>query len=155
MIDDAAFAEAWVSSRHHGRGLARRALGHELRRRGVDGAVVTDALGQLDADTERETARELVRRRLRSLGGSPPDVAFRRLAGMLARKGYPPGVALQVVREALAQRAEAQADVAGADWDLLTDAAEAELLGGEAEAGDHGAMPAVTDPDAPRIDLDR
>ena len=35
IIDDAAFARAWVSSRHHGRGLARRALATELRRRGV------------------------------------------------------------------------------------------------------------------------
>ncbi|HEY0696454.1 MAG TPA: regulatory protein RecX, partial [Micromonospora sp.] len=37
IIDDAAFARAWVSSRHHGRGLARRALANELRQRGVDG----------------------------------------------------------------------------------------------------------------------
>src|ERR1700712_5736201 len=35
LIDDAAFAAAWVSSRHAGRGLARRALAHELRTRGV------------------------------------------------------------------------------------------------------------------------
>src|ERR1700753_876665 len=37
IIDDAAFARAWVSTRHHGRGLARRALANELRQRG-DGA---------------------------------------------------------------------------------------------------------------------
>ena len=36
IIDDQAFARAWVSSRHHGRGLARRALATELRQRGVD-----------------------------------------------------------------------------------------------------------------------
>src|SRR4029078_7934366 len=36
LIDDAAFARAWVSSRQSGRGLARRALSAELRAEGVD-----------------------------------------------------------------------------------------------------------------------
>ena len=35
LIDDAAFARAWVESRHHGRGLARKVLAAELRQRGV------------------------------------------------------------------------------------------------------------------------
>ena len=40
LIDDAAFARAWVESRHHGRGLARQALSAELRQRGIpDGEV--------------------------------------------------------------------------------------------------------------------
>ncbi|MBK3589810.1 regulatory protein RecX, partial [Streptomyces sp. MBT57] len=60
LIDDAAFAGAWVESRHHGRGLARRALVRELRTKGVAPSVIDDAVGQLDADQEEETARELV-----------------------------------------------------------------------------------------------
>ena len=36
LINDGAFADAWVESRHHGRGLARRALARELRTKGVD-----------------------------------------------------------------------------------------------------------------------
>lgn len=102
MIDDAAFAQAWVSSRHHSRGLARRALGGELRRRGVAAETVGDALAQLDSETEVETARELVRRRLRTVNG-PPEKVVRRLVGMLARKGYPAGLAFRVVKEALAE----------------------------------------------------
>lgn len=34
LIDDAAFADAWVESRHRGRGLARRALVRELHTKG-------------------------------------------------------------------------------------------------------------------------
>lgn len=102
MVDDAAFARAWVSSRHHGRGLARRALGDELRRRGVAAETVTEALAQLDADTEAETARALVRRRLRTASG-PPEAVIRRMVGMLARKGYPAGLAFRVVKEVLAE----------------------------------------------------
>ncbi|WFE27466.1 regulatory protein RecX [Solwaraspora sp. WMMD791] len=107
MIDDAAFARAWVSSRHHGRGLARRNLAVELRQRGVDPQVARDALDGLDEQTERATAEELVARKLRTARGAP-DVLFRRLVAMLARKGYPAGVAVPVVRDALAaQSAEA------------------------------------------------
>src|SRR6201982_1760488 len=37
LIDDAAFARAWVESRHYSRGLAGRALTAELKRGGGDG----------------------------------------------------------------------------------------------------------------------
>jgi regulatory protein len=101
LIDDEAFAHAWVRSRHTGRGLARRALAHELRRRGVDDEVVAGAVETLDTDDERAAARTLVVRRLATMSGLPRDVQARRLAGMLARKGYSGGLALAVVREVL------------------------------------------------------
>lgn len=106
LIDDAAFAGAWVESRHHGRGLARRALVRELRTKGVDSAVIDEAVGQLDPDQEEEMARELVARKLRSTRGLDRDKRLRRLAGMLARKGYGEGMALRVVRQALEEEGE-------------------------------------------------
>ncbi|OAR22496.1 recombination regulator RecX [Streptomyces sp. ERV7] len=111
LINDAAFAGAWVESRHHGRGLARRALARELRTKGVDSAVVDEAVGQLDSDQEEETARELVARKLRSTRGLDRDRRIRRLAGMLARKGYPEGMALRVVRQALEAEGETADDL--------------------------------------------
>src|SRR6266571_5023075 len=45
LIDDAAFARAWVESRHHGRGLARRALAAELKQRGVGSPEISAAVG--------------------------------------------------------------------------------------------------------------
>ncbi|MFG2409472.1 recombination regulator RecX [Streptomyces brevispora] len=106
LINDAAFADAWVESRHHGRGLARRALVRELRTKGVDAAVIDEAVGQLDPDQEEATARELVARKLRSTRGLDRDKRLRRLAGMLARKGYGEGLALRVVRQALEEEGE-------------------------------------------------
>ncbi|MEV0094404.1 recombination regulator RecX [Streptomyces sp. NPDC050738] len=106
LINDAAFADAWVESRHHGRGLARRALVQELRTKGVDSALIDDAVGQLDSEQEEERARELVDRKLRSTRGLERDKRLRRLAGMLARKGYPEGMALRVVRRALEEEGE-------------------------------------------------
>lgn len=73
LINDSAFADAWVESRHHGRGLARRALARELRTKGVDSTVIDEAVGQLDSEREEETARELVARKLRSTRGLERD----------------------------------------------------------------------------------
>ncbi|MFI2641244.1 recombination regulator RecX [Streptomyces sp. NPDC018610] len=106
LIDDSAFADAWVESRHHGRGLARRALARELRTKGVDATLIDEAVGRLDADQEEATARELVARKLRSTRGLDRDKRLRRLAGMLARKGYSQGLALRVVRQALEEEGE-------------------------------------------------
>ncbi|WP_045741510.1 regulatory protein RecX [Actinoplanes rectilineatus] len=123
IIDDAAFARAWVSSRHHGRGLGRRALANELRQRGVDAEVATEALEAVDDEAEAETARALVDRKLRTARGAP-DAVFRRLVAMLARKGYPAGVAIRAVKDALAERdAEAAEFADNLDADALADEA--------------------------------
>ena len=102
MIDDALFAQMWVSSRHRGRGLAGRALSHELRGKGIDDELVREAVGTLEPEQELATARALVHRRLKATSGLATEVRVRRLAGLLARKGYPAGLAFRVVREALA-----------------------------------------------------
>lgn len=101
LIDDAAFAETWVRSRHTHQGLAKRALVAELRRKGVDGEVAAEAAGEIDANAEEERARELVRKKLRTMTGVDEQKATRRLLGMLARKGYPQGLSYGVVREEL------------------------------------------------------
>jgi regulatory protein len=101
LIDDAMFARAWVDSRHYGRGLASRALGAELRQRGVARDDIQAALSELSADVELETARELVARRLPGTAGMPAPARMRRLVGVLARKGYSAGLAYRVVRDAL------------------------------------------------------
>lgn len=115
LIDDELFARAWVESRHHGRGLAGRALGAELRQRGVATSDIETALSQLDPQQELATARGLVERRLPATAGMPVPARMRRLAGVLARKGYPPGLAYRVVREALEREA---ADGTAAAFDL-------------------------------------
>ncbi|WP_235735068.1 regulatory protein RecX [Nocardioides alcanivorans] len=101
LIDDAAFARLWISSRQPGKGLARRALAQELRRKGIDDEVAREALDEIDSADEDAAARGLVRKKLRSLRNVPPEVATRRLVGMLARKGYGPGVAYRIVKEEL------------------------------------------------------
>lgn len=102
LVDDAAFARDWVQSRQAGKGLARRALSAELRRKGVAQEVIAEAVDGVDPEDEMEAARVLVRRKLPSLERFDRATVVRRLVGMLARKGYSPGVSYQVVREEIA-----------------------------------------------------
>jgi regulatory protein len=118
LIDDAAFARAWVSSRQAGRGLARRALSAELRAKGVEPEVAAEAVGEVDDDDERAAARRLVERRAGAMRRLDRVTATRRLMGMLARKGYSGGMAAAVVREVLDSAGSAEADDEFDDLDV-------------------------------------
>jgi regulatory protein len=106
FVDDEAFAAAWVQSRHAGRGMGRRALTHELRAKGVDDASIATAVEAVGDAEEEVRARQLVDGKLRATRGLPAATRARRLAGMLARKGYAGGLAARVVREAIQADAE-------------------------------------------------
>ncbi|RRO14865.1 regulatory protein RecX [Saccharopolyspora rhizosphaerae] len=99
LVDDAAFAEEWVNQRQRSQGLGRKALGFELRRKGIEEHLVESALSNVDSDAEAERARELVQRKLRSMGSVEHTAKVRRLVGMLARKGYSEGLAYRIVKE--------------------------------------------------------
>ena len=114
LVNDAEFAELWVKSRHAIQGLSRTALVAELRRKGVDDEIAAQAAGEVDRESEEQKARELVRKRLGSLGNVDEQTALRRLLGFLARKGYPQGLAYTVIREELREY--------GAESSLLDDA---------------------------------
>jgi regulatory protein len=103
LIDDLAFAASYVASRQRDRGLAVREIGRQLRDKGVDEAVIAVAVGEIDSDSEAAAARQLVLRKLRSMSRLTPEVKTRRLVGMLARKGYSPAMAFQIVREVIGE----------------------------------------------------
>ncbi len=110
LVDDEDFAEQWVRSRHLYAGKGKRALAAELRRKGVDDAVISSSLADIDAGAERDRAEQLVRDRLRreKLDDEPGSdlKVTRRLAGMLARRGYNQSMALDVVTIELAGERE-------------------------------------------------
>jgi regulatory protein len=111
LVDDKAFAAAWVDSRHRGRGVGPRKLADELRRRGVDQKLTAESLSAITPEEERATALALVEVRLPATRGQPTHRRARRLTGILARKGYSPQVVYDVVREALATEGEELPDV--------------------------------------------
>jgi len=115
LVDDAEYARMLVRTRHAERGLSRRAIAVELRRRGIADEVATDALEQVDADDEEAAAAELVRRKLRATRGLDPQARLRRVVGTLGRKGYAPALVLRLAREELAREgADAPDDDLGA-----------------------------------------
>ncbi|HET6242579.1 MAG TPA: regulatory protein RecX [Arthrobacter sp.] len=105
LIDDADFADMWVRSRSQTRKLAKGALRRELAEKGIDPDTAAGALEQLSDEDEDAAARELVRRKLRGRGDlrdrAERDKTTRRLASMLARKGYQPAQAFRIVGEVL------------------------------------------------------
>ena len=106
LIDDAALAAGYAAAQHQERGLAGRAVALKLRRRGIADDTIDAAVGSIDRASEQAAARALVTRRLRSLRGLDPAVQVRRLVGLLARKGYSPGLAHEVVRDVLREATE-------------------------------------------------
>jgi regulatory protein len=106
LVDDQAFAEAWVESRQASRGLSRRALAVELRRKGIADDLIQETVSAIDPDRERAIARGIVDRKLAGTRRLDAATRFRRLASALARKGYPPGLCTAVVQEALAAESD-------------------------------------------------
>ena len=106
LIDDEAYARMWVESRHRSKALARSVLRRELTDRGIDRESVDEALEVIDDDAEWQRARDFAHKKFRVRSGEDPLKAVNRLAGQLARKGYPAGVCFTVAREVSAAVAE-------------------------------------------------
>lgn len=103
LVDDAAFAEAWVESRQQRRHLSRPALRRELQAKGVDRDQIDAALESVDFGDELAAARELARRRHVAIAELAYPVRYRRLAGALSRRGFGSAIVTQVLREVLGE----------------------------------------------------
>lgn len=99
-LDDSSFAEQLAMSAIERRGQGRRAIAETLRKRGIPRDVVDAAIADLP-DDDAERALDFARSKVRSLRGDEYDASLRRLAGQLARRGYPSSVALTAARTAL------------------------------------------------------
>jgi regulatory protein len=95
LLDDREFAAFWVENRERFSPRAARALGQELRQRGVT-REMAEAVSQPERDEER--ALEAGRGRLRALAGLD-YLSFRnRLGQFLLRRGFSHGVVRIAVR---------------------------------------------------------
>lgn len=109
LIDDEAFAREWVRQRFERRGKSSSVLRRELKEKGVSVADQESALEQIDEDDERELASELARKKARTVKDIPADRAerdkeLRRIVGVLARRGFPQSMSLQIAKDALDER---------------------------------------------------
>lgn len=115
LLDDEDFAAEWVRSRHRNSGRGRVALRHELKAKGIDASAIEVALSDIDPDDERAAAAALVAKKLTPAvtaalraDRTERDKQFRRLVGMLVRRGYPQSMAVDVVSDHVHQLAESE-----------------------------------------------
>jgi regulatory protein len=115
LVNDAAYAEGYAASRQRSRGLTAGAIRRELQRKKLDTDIIDAALTQISDEDEKAKAIEMVDRKLPSTRRLDTQARIRRLASMLIRKGYSPGLAFTVVKDALAREGTALDDVDGPD----------------------------------------
>jgi regulatory protein len=101
LVDDASFAVDWVTSRQQRRHLSRQLLRRELQARGVERSDIDNALDHVDPDAELRSARDLVERKRAAMNGLSRDVQYRRLAGMLSRRGFDTSITTRVLSDLL------------------------------------------------------
>lgn len=102
MLDDEAFAKAWVESRDRARPRGERALRSELRTKGIDKAIVEATMDERELerpDADEEAGRRLLERHASALARVPDPRARRQRAyALLARNGFDPETAASLTR---------------------------------------------------------
>lgn len=96
MVDDLAFARAWVENRERFRPRSARALRHELRHKGVADEVIDRVLEDFDS---LSSARRALEQGVHRFGSLDPREREEKLRAYLARRGYPYPVAQQAIRQ--------------------------------------------------------
>ena len=104
LIDDEAFARAVAEHAFGAKKQGRRAVASKLAAAGVAADTSAAVLEELGGG-EQSRAEELAAARAGRMRGVPPDKAFSRLYGVLARRGFAPGIAREAARKALALEA--------------------------------------------------
>jgi len=91
LLDDAAYARAFVRSKVSTQGFSRRRLQQELAKRGVARDVADAAIIEVLHDDEVDEVANIERaalKKLRTLRGLDEETQRRRLYGYLARRGH-------------------------------------------------------------------
>ena len=99
LLNDAAFAQSYVRSHRDRRALSKSALRRELKKRGIDDELVAETLEPVV--DEHEVAFGVAMKKARSTVGLPRETRERRILGMVARRGFPASVCVDVTRRAL------------------------------------------------------
>lgn len=100
LLDDRKFAGQWVESRMALRPMGQARLRAELTAKGVDRGIIDAILSKYGSEfDEKSSALALARKKLRALKGLEPEVARRRLAGFLSRRGFTAGTVSLVLKE--------------------------------------------------------
>ncbi len=113
-VNDAEFARYWVENRGRFKPRGVRALRYELRLKGVDAAIIEEALASLETGSLAHEAARPQAERMAKLAESDPVTFKRRLLAFLMRRGFDYAEAREAVNE-LARELGAEASPDDAD----------------------------------------
>ncbi|MBU0508116.1 recombination regulator RecX [bacterium] len=100
LLDDRRYAEDFVKTRLALRPRAAAILARELRQRGIASNLAKKVAEELaPRESDEELARELIRRKLSAYASLDPVTRHRRLASLLARRGFSYDTIRTVMRE--------------------------------------------------------
>ena len=99
LIDDAAFARAFVNSRLAISGKSKSVIARELKQKGVSAEDAAVALDIIDPELENQTAYSVAKKRYQQLSSLAPEVRKRRLMGFLMRRGFSSGLTSRILRD--------------------------------------------------------
>lgn len=99
LIDDAAFARAFVNSRLAISGKSKSVIARELKQKGVSAEDAAAALDIIDPELENQTAYSIAKKRYQQLSSLAPEVRKRRLMGFLMRRGFSSALTSRILRD--------------------------------------------------------
>ncbi|MFA5890980.1 MAG: RecX family transcriptional regulator [Actinomycetota bacterium] len=105
LQSDVRFAERFAQDVGGARGWSSRRTRSELLGRGLSRELAEAATEAQDPEDERERARAVALRQARKMAGLASQARIRRLAGLLARRGYDADVCRSVALEVAAETA--------------------------------------------------
>jgi regulatory protein len=99
LLNDLEFAKLWSESRQRSKKLSKRVIAGELRSKGVSQDIINEVIDEIDDASEYAQALLLAQRKFDSISHLDPEVVYRRVSGLLMRKGYSHGICAKIMRE--------------------------------------------------------
>jgi regulatory protein len=96
-VDDDAFARFWLDQRQRYRPRGARAIGYELRQKGVDSEIIKQVLNDVD---EAASARAAIERKMNRWQGLDEATFRQKAMAFLSRRGFPYDVVRNTCQQA-------------------------------------------------------
>lgn len=116
-LNDSLFAEQLTKQRLESQKKGRRWIKQELQQKGIDKVHITEALEQVDEETEYRIAYQLTMKRYGAELEKDALKARRKIAGFLQRRGYPGAVVSKVLNRLPVQGQEEERNEPDIDED--------------------------------------
>lgn len=103
LVDDLRFAQMYVRTASSVKNVAARNLKYELKKRGINEEIASQAVAEITAEDETRAAIKYAVKKITTMTNLPREVIYRRLYGQLARRGFSPTQVKTALTHAFAQ----------------------------------------------------